>query len=159
MSFITARLRGAHTAPVRTKPLAASQVFELGALLITDANGAYAECAADPAAIGAVAESAAGADTTGFVRTGRREFPPGIMPATLVSNEQPFHALYMGTLPAAAGGSYGVTRDTDGQWKVDFAKTGASARVKLLSIEWTQAPLNRNRVEVCVLPANVQIVG
>ena len=53
--------------------------------------------------------------------------------------------------------AYGVTKDADGLWKVDFAKTGLTARVKLISKEWTEAPLNRNRVEVVFLAANVQI--
>lgn len=159
MSFVTARLRGTMTAPIREKPVAAGQVWSRGALLVMDANGAWAECGADPAAIAAVAETDYGPNTTGFVHTGRNEFPPGFCQATLVSRDQTFHALYMGALPAAAGASYGVTRDADGLWKVDFAKTAGTARVKLISIDWTQAPLNRNRVEVAVLAANVQVVG
>lgn len=155
MSFRAARLRAGSVPHIREKVVATGAAFEEGALLLVDANGLYAECGADPAAIAAVAESAFGADTSGFVRTGKKEFPPGYMQASLVANEQPFHAEYVGTLPAANGGSYGVVRDTDGKWKVDFADVTAT-RVKLVN-RLTDSPENRNRVEVVFLAANVQI--
>ena len=158
MSFIAARLRGAMTPRIREKPLAAASSFKRGAALVMDANGAWAEAGADPAAIAAFAESDCGTDTLGYGGHGTKEFPPGFMQASLADG-QAFHAEYTGTLPAAAGSTYGITKGADGLWRVDFAKTGATARVKLDSIDWTAAPLNRNRVLVTVLAANVQAVG
>lgn len=140
---------------IREKAVAAGAAFEEGALLLVDANGLWAECGADPAAVAAVAESGYGSDTSGFIRTGKREFPPGYMQASVVAREQPFHAEYVGTLPAANGGSYGVVRDTDLKWKVDFTDVTAT-RVKLVN-RLTDSPENRNRVEVVFLAANVQI--
>src|SRR5688500_14218353 len=131
MGVITARLRSGHTPVIREKDVAAGADFLKGALLLMDATGKWAECGADPAAIAAVSESGFGVDSTGFVRTGKREFPPGRCQATLVANEQEFHAEYVGTLPAADGGSYGVVRDTDSRWKVDFAET-VNTRLKLV---------------------------
>lgn len=157
MSFICARLHGGHVAPARQKPVASGAAFNLGALLLMDANGAWAECGADPVAIGAVAESGYGTDSSGFARLGKKEFPPGYMQGTLVMNEQEFHALYVGDLPAANGGSYGVTRGADGIWRVDFAKTAGDARLKLVG-RWTDAPINKSRVMVVFLAANVQIL-
>lgn len=158
MSFITARLRSSMTPRIREKPVAAAQDFRRGAPLVMDANGAWAEAAADPAAIGAFAESDYGVDTGGFGGHGRKEFPPGFMQGSL-AGDQSFSAEYVGALPAAAGGTYGLTRGADGVWRVDFAKTAASARLKLESIDWTAAPLNRNRVLVSVLAANVQALA
>lgn len=154
MSFIAARLRAGMTPKIKERPLAAGASGKRGALLLVDANGAYATCGADPAAIAAVAESDYGTNSTGF-GLASHEFPPGFMQGSSVSDSQPFHAQYVGTLPAADGGSYGVVLDTDGQWKVDFTDTVAT-RVKLVK-KLTDSPENRNRVEVVFLAANVQI--
>lgn len=157
MSFFAAKLMAAHTPRTRQLAVAAGAAFERGALLVRDSNGAWAECGADPTSIGGVAETAYGADTSGFSRTGKREFPPGYMQATLVGDEQLFLAKYVGTLPAADGGTYGVVRDTDGQWKVDFAEvTTMSVR---LQGRRTNGPENIALVYVTFLPAVVQIVA
>lgn len=163
MSFILAHLSGARVPRTVQKPVATGSAFEKGALLVVDANGKYAECAADPTAIAAVAESAYGVDDSGFNPLGRHEFPTGEMQGTSVQDERVFHADYLGALPAAAGGNYGVTRDTDGRWKVDFAKNGTGTapppqQVKLVSIEWTRSPLNKPKVLISVLPSFVQII-
>jgi hypothetical protein len=50
---------------------------------------------------------------------------------------------------------YGVVLDADGQWKVDFAEV-VNTRLKLVK-KLTDAPENRNEVEVVFLAANVQI--
>lgn len=156
MSFIASRLRGMGGTPkVKERPLAAGASGLKGALLLVDANGAYATCGADPAAIAAVALSDYGVDSGGFIHTGKKEFPPGFMQAVSVQDNQPFHAEYVGALPAADGGSYGVVLDADGRWKVDFTEVAAT-RVKLVG-RLTNSPENRNRVEVVVLAANVQI--
>jgi hypothetical protein len=157
MSFFAARLQAMGGTP-RTRELvvAAGQAFYRGALLVKDSNGAWAECGADPAAVAAVANSDFQADTTGFSHLGRSEFPPGYMQATKVSDEQPFLAKYVGSLPAADGASYGVVRDTDGLWKVDFAEV-TTLVVKLVGRR-TNSPENVALVEVVFLPAVVQIV-
>lgn len=157
MSFFAARLQARGGTPrTRELPVAPSQAFYRGALLVRDSNGAWAECAANPASVGGIANSDFQADTTGFSHLGRSEFPPGYMQATEVSDEQPFLVKYVGTLPAADGASYGVVRDTDGLWKVNFANT-TNLVVKLLDRR-TNSPENVGLVEVVFLPAVVQIV-
>lgn len=138
------------------RPLAAAQAFNAGALILVDANGAVAECAADPAAIAGVAESGCGADTSGFNVLAKKEFPPGRMQFFTVKNRQ-FSCKYIGGLPAADGATYGVTKDADGDWKVDFTKNAANQRVKLIGRR-TSSPENIARVIVEVLDANVQII-
>lgn len=137
------------------KPLAAAQAFNAGALLLADASDNYAECGANPAAIAAVAVSGAGTDSTGFVRFGKKEFPPGYMQG-IVTNGSIFTCKYLGTLPGANGASYDVIRDSDSDWKINFAST-ANARAKLLDRR-TNSPENIARVVVSILAANVQII-
>lgn len=157
MSFTTARLHGTKVPPVRELPVTAGQAFELGALLVKTGAGAYSECGADPTSVAAIAESGFGDDAAGFGAGPRRkEFPPGMMQGTKVMGEQPFLAEYIGTLPAADGASYGVVKDTDGRWKVDFADT-TNLVVRLVGRR-TDAPENVRKVEVIFLPAVVQII-
>ena len=158
MSFRLAYPQGIHVPRVVKNPLAAAQTFNFGALLLEDGSGNWAECGANPTSIGGVALSGAGADTSGFNRFARVEFPPNYMEAMSVVNQVPFACLYMGTLPAQAGATYGVTRDTDSNWKVDFTKNAANQRVTLLDITWTGAPESQKYVVVAVLPANAQVV-
>jgi hypothetical protein len=155
MSFILARAKSQSIPRVRELALASGAAGLRGALMVRDANGAWAECGADPAAIGGIAESDFGAATGVGAGTGKLEFPPGRMQCTLVQDEVVFRARYVGTLPAADGGSYGVVRDTDGLWKVDFSDTTAT-RVKLVS-RLTDSPLNVPEVLVVFLAANVQV--
>ena len=68
-----------------------------------------------------------------------------------------FRAKYVGTLPAVDGGSYGVVKDTDGQWKVDFTDTTAT-RVKLVG-RLTGSPENQAQVLVAFIPANIQQIA
>jgi len=156
MSFILARAASQSIPRTLEKPVAAGQSWLQGALLIVDANGAYTECGADPAAIAAVALSGYGTDTSGFVPLGTKSFPPGYCQGTSVNGTR-WRANYVGTLPAATGGNYGVVRDTDGRWKVDFTDTTAT-RVKLVSREATNSPNNQAWVEVEFLAANVQVM-
>ena len=156
MGFSPSRLRAAMTPRTKERPLAAGAAGKRGALLLVDANGAYAVCGVDPAAIAATAASDFGPDTSGFNHLGAAGFPPGFVQGHSVDGAQPFLAGYMGALPAADGGSYGVTLDADGEWKVDFGKVAGFARVKLVK-KLTDSPENRNQVEVVVLAANVQV--
>jgi hypothetical protein len=157
MSFQLANLKGAALPRMVEKVVAAGQSFLRGAALLVDSNDNYAECGADPAAIAAIANSDYGTDATGFIRTGHKEFPVGYMQGISVAHQVVFSAEYVGTLPAAAGGSYGIVKGGDGKWRVDFTET-VNTRLKLVSLEWTRAPLNRNRVLVEFLTANVQLI-
>lgn len=140
---------------VVTRPIAASQAWNTGALLLVDNNGAFAECGADPAAIAAVALAPTGSDTSGFNILGQKAFPPGQMQAATIKGRR-FIAKYVGTLPAADGGAYGVVRDSDGFWKVDFTETTAT-RLKLVDRR-TTSPENLALVVVEFLDANVQAI-
>lgn len=154
MSFRLANLEDAHIPPAVEKDLATGEDFLLGALLIVNASDEYAEAGADPAAVAAVALSGAGTESDPFRRPTNREFPPGKMQAIPVQGERKFRSFYVGTLPSEAGGEYGVVRDTDEKWKVDFNETTTTV-VKLQSIKPTEEPLNQNEVVVTFLPSVV----
>lgn len=139
------------------RALAAGYASGQGALLLVNGSGQFAECGADPALIAAVANTPGGADTSGFNILGRREFPPNMMQGIYVGNNTRFMFPYMGTLPGADGATYGVTKDADGFWKMDFSKTGAAARVTLVGRE-TNAPENQPYVFGTFLVANVQVL-
>lgn len=156
MSFEPTRVAGEKVPEIDERDYAAGSTFNQGALLLVDANGLYAECGADPAAIAAVADCGVGTDTSGFIRTGKKEFPPGRVRGTMVKNGQKFKAKYVGALPAADGGSYGVIKDADGFWKVDFNEVAAT-RVRLVG-RLTDAPMNQPFVEVVFLPSAVQML-
>jgi hypothetical protein len=155
MSFILAEPAGDALGREVTRNLAAAQAFNSGSLCLIDASGNIAECGADPASIAGVSEFACGADTSGFNRFAVKEFPPGKMNLIPLTNRR-FSAKYVGTLPAADGGLYGVVKDTDGDWKVDFAET-TNTRLKLLNRR-TTSPENIPRVIVEFLTANIQII-
>jgi hypothetical protein len=156
MSFILAESQDGSIPRVVERSNAAGQAYNKGALLLVDGSNNFAECGADPAAIACVAEAGAGADTANFVNVlGVKGFPPGKNQGTYIK-DQVFSARYVGTLPAADGGSYGVVRDTDGLWKVDFAET-VNTRLKLVG-RMTGSPENQPRVKVKFLDANVQVV-
>lgn len=157
MSFFPAHLRGGLTPRVRELPLAAAQSGKRGALLLQDGSGNFATCGADPASIAAVAASDYGTNSLGFNHLGVDGFPPGYMQGYLLTDEQPFHAQYVGTLPGAIGGSYGVVLDSDGLWKVDFTET-VNTRLKLTKF-LTTSPENRNRVQIVFLAANIQLIA
>lgn len=156
MSFQIAHPKGVAVPRIVTRPLAAAQAFLTGALVLIDGNGAVAECGADPAAIAGVALAPCGADASGFNILGKKEFPPGYMQVAAISEEQTFTAKYVGSLPAADGGAYGVVKDSDGAWKVDFSDTTAT-RVRLVDRR-TTSPENIARVVVKFLAANVQTI-
>jgi len=156
MSFQLAHPVGVAVGRVVERDLAASQTFTVGALLLVDSNGAFAECGADPAAIAAVALAPAGSDTSGFNILGVKPFPPGKMQGKTIGDNCQFTAKYVGTLPAADGGAYGVVKDSDGDWKVDFNETSAT-RLRLIGRR-TTSPENIARVVVQFLDANVQTI-
>jgi|SRR3982751_2449359 len=156
MSFKLARAKSQSIPRTKEKALAAGAAFKLGALLLVNANDEYAECGADPALIAAVSESAAGASTEIGNRLGKEEFPPGRMQGTAVQDEVEFRARYVGALPGAVGGSYGVVKDADGFWKVDFTDA-VNTRVKYVR-NYGLSPENLPEVGCIVLAANVQVI-
>jgi hypothetical protein len=156
MSFKLARAKSQSIPRVKHLPVAAGSAFKTGALLLVNASGEFAECGADPVAIAAVSESGAGADTSIGNQLGVLGFPPGYTQGTAVQDEVVFRARYVGSLPAADGASYGVIKDADGLWKVDFAETVAT-RVKLVG-RLTGSPENVPEVLVVFLAANVQVI-
>lgn len=154
MSFILADAEDGMIPRTVEKPLAAAQAFERGALLVANGSDQWAECGADPASIGGVAASPAGTDASGFNILGKREFPAGYMQAYAVQKNTRFRARYTGALPGADGGVYGVVRDTDLLWKVDFTET-VNTRLKLVG-RLTTSPENLPEVLVSFLAANIQ---
>lgn len=156
MSFKLARAKSQSIPRYKEKALAAGASFKKGALLLVNASNEYAECGADPASIAAVAESGAGASTEIGNRTGKEEFPPGFMQGIAVQDEVEFRARYVGALPGAVGGSYGVVKDADGLWKVDFGEV-VNTRLKYVR-SYAGSPENLPEVGVVFLAANVQVI-
>lgn len=123
-------------------PLAAAQTFKTGALVLRDGSANIAECGADPAVIYGVAEEPATKEITDATKiivqkateTSKWWFPTNVAPTS-----------------ANSGVNYGVTKDADGIWYVDFTKTGGTARVYVHQVD-----TDTNRVEVSVLAANRQ---
>jgi hypothetical protein len=108
--------------------LASGYAEAQGALLIVDGTGKWAACGTDPAQIGGIALTPGGTDTSGFNILGKKEFPvassantvdsiQGILPENVR-----FTAPALGTIPSNPGDAFGVTRDSDGVWKLDFNK-------------------------------------
>ncbi len=163
MSFILATPgQGSQISPAAEKPMSAPSTYaeQQGALLVDDGSGNWAVCGANPALIGGVAATPGGADTTslagvgGFNIRGRKEFPNNTMQAYLTQSFERFRAKYVGAAPANTGGTYGVVRDTDGFWKVNFADT-VNARVKLIGLQ-NASPENQPYCLVEFLSAFVQ---
>ncbi len=156
MGFRLARAKSQSIPRVKELPLAAGASFPLGSLILVNGSGEFAECGADPAAIAAVSETGAGADTSIGSHFGTANFPPGKIQGTAVQDDVVFRASYVGTLPAADGASYGVIKDATLGWSVDFAETTAT-RLKLVG-RLTDSPENVAEVLVSFLAANVQII-
>lgn len=91
-----------------------------GALLLKQADDEWAECGADPTEVSAVALHRYGANTGVGNVTGRHEFPPNKALGIPVAGRRRFTAEYVGT-PAL--GDFGVIKDTDDKWKIDFNET------------------------------------
>lgn len=155
MSFQLAHPDGVRVPRTVEKNLAAGYAELEGALVLADASDNFAACGADPASIAGVTVSPGGVDTSGFVRFAKKEFPPGKMQVIALTGIV-FSARYIGGLPAANGASYGVVRDTDLFWKVDFTET-VNTRLKLVDRR-TNSPENIARVLVIFLTANIQVI-
>lgn len=157
MSFILARgAPGGHIPRIFERPAAAGSNWYRGAALLVDGSGNLAECGADPAAIAGFAENDFGTTSAStFNPFGKDGFPPGYAQCCGAFHQY-FRCRYMGALPGVMGGTFGITRDADGLWKVDFSKSAANQRVKLIRSLAT-SPENLPEVLVQVLDANVQM--
>jgi hypothetical protein len=156
MTFKLARAKSQSIPRVKEKPLASGSSFNKGALLVVNGSDQFAECGADPASVAAVALSGAGASTEIGNHLGTSEFPPGFVQGQSVMEGTEFRCGYVGTLPAVAGGSYGVVRGADGLWRVDFAEVTALVVKYLRSL--AGSPENLPEIIVTFLPAVVQII-
>jgi len=124
-------------------PLAAAQTFKIGAAVLMDGSQNIAECGADPASIYGFAAGAATKD-------------PQDATKQIVYKAFEGQKFWMQTsvAPAASnrGVNYGITKDADGIWYVDFTKTAGVARMYVHDIDTDTV-----RVLVSVLAANRQI--
>lgn len=123
MSFQEAYPQGTAVPYIVERALAASQAFLVGALVVQDSDGNIAECGADPDAVAGIALAPCGTDSSGFNILAKKEFPPGYMQVLALRVAVPLTCEYVGSLPAADGGSYGAVKDTDSKWKIDFNET------------------------------------
>ena len=124
-------------------PLAAAQTFKTGALVLRDGSANIAECGADPAVIYGVAEEPAGKEPVDAVNK--------IIVTRATEQTRWWFPTSAAPTSANSGVNYGVTKDADGIWYVDFTKTGGTARVYVHQVD-----TDTNRVEVSVLAANRQ---
>lgn len=123
---------------IREYMLAEAADFLEGAAVLLD-GGEVDECGADPALITGFALHDAGADP----------FPDRLLVALASSKATFFIEGDRAPLLSDEGESYGITKDADGYWHLDSAKTGGSARLLVEKVD-----LTRNLFEVRVLDAN-----
>ncbi len=144
---------------ITQKKVASGGAWLEGALLTVNGSDEYAMAGtSDPAlnTLAAVALHDVGTGSGALYPIGVKEFPPGYAQAIPLRAGRRFTALYTGTLPATAGGSYGVVYDTDLKFKIDFSDT-TNTRFKLNNIGWSKPPLSRGRVTVTPLAGFLEI--
>ena len=124
-------------------PLAAAQTFVTGAAVLRDGSGNITECGADPASIYGFSSGKATKNPVDPTKT-------IIYPAT--ESETFWFACNVAPTAANSGINYGITKDADGIWYVDFTKVAGSARVYVHEVD-----TDTNRVRVSVLAANRQV--
>lgn len=156
MAFRVAKAKSQSIPRTVQRAIVPGGTWKRGALLVINASNQWAECGADPASIAAVSLSDVGAATGIGDHFAKSEFPPGYTQGTGVQDETVFRAPYVGSLPAVDGALYGVVKDSDTEWKVDFSDTTAT-RVKLVG-RLTDSPENQPEVLVTFLAANVQVI-
>jgi hypothetical protein len=122
MGFKLAQPVGVAVPLTEERALAASQAFLEGSPIVRDVDDNYTECGADPDLIDAISLAPCGANTSGFSFLTGKEFPPGRMQGTTLRGTY-WRTTFTGSKPAATGGSYGIVKDTDNEWKVDFSDT------------------------------------
>lgn len=129
-------------------PGTSTDVFVPGSFVFYDTTSNTMKlCAADPALIAGISEvdSVKNALIT----------PNGKVPVRLL-HEGAIIAMSSATTPADShvGDKYGITKASGGQWQLDTAKTGGSARVIVVSVDIGQG------IFYCqVLTANLQFAG
>lgn len=121
-------------------PLPNGAAYEIGAAVVL-VSGQCAECGADPALI-----------------QGFSAHPAGVMPnpsRILVEVARPGATFFItgsrAPLDTDVGAQYGISKDADGIWYLDAAKSGAAARLYVEDVD-----LARAFFEVSVLDANRQ---
>lgn len=125
--------------------LAAGQTFKSGASVTLSGAQEVAESGADPALIlGFAAEPA----------VGDPESATKVIIHKAGEGQKFWMDVSVAPVKADIGASYGITKDADGFWYVDKAKTAGSARVYVHNID-----TERNLVEVSVLIANRQVLS
>lgn len=146
--FQFAQTLGGPAVPRTIEKQLATATLTKGAALFVNADGKYEECGADPAVIAAIGATPAGTSSDySYLR--KDEFPAGYMQG-ITTQGTVFSCEYVGTLPAADGGEYGIIKDSDNDWKIDFSDV-ANPRVKLVG-RMTATPESQNRVLVSFLP-------
>lgn len=124
-------------------PLAAAQTFKTGAAVLRDGSGNIAECGADPASI------------YGFSTGVATKNPVDATKAIIMKafeGQKFWMQCNVDPVAANSGINYGITKDADGIWYVDFTKTAGTARVYVHDID-----TDTKRVLVSVLAANRQV--
>lgn len=120
----------------------AAQSFKLGAAVVLDASKLVTECGADPALIYGFAGHPAGKNvppTTDIVFKaweGQKFWMSGTTAFVYADNSK----------------QYGITKDANGIWQIDRAKTGATERVYIHYVD-----LERNLALATVIAANRQV--
>lgn len=152
MSF---RLSGARKVlpTTRQRALADANDIEQGSLLLVDGSGLYDECGTNPTSVAAVALSAAGVGSGAEFPIGSKEFPPGYLQGMVLSADDDYDALFTGTI-GTVGTDYGVTKGSDGVWRVDFSKTSNDVVRYIRNLD--SGPIDSPRVVVRFLAAIIQ---
>lgn len=120
----------------------AAQSFKLGAAVVLDASKLVTECGADPALIYGFAGHPA---TKGLPATVDIVFKAWEGQKFWMAGSSAF-------VYADNGKQYGITKDANGIWIVDRAKTGASERIYIHYVD-----LERQLALVTVIAANRQV--
>lgn len=122
----------------RRTAIAPAASWRSGALLTLNlTTNQWEECGADPALVGGASLDEVGSGIGSLVPIGRREFPPLTCGACLVTPNVEFNAPFSGVPDV---GDYGITKGVDGIWRVDFAKSGIAARVRVTDIKTVAQP-------------------
>ena len=124
-------------------PLAAAQTFKTGAAVVLDGSRNIVECGADPASIYGFSLHEAGKDPQDSTKVIVMKAFEG-QKFWMAASSDPVDATHRGV-------SYGLAKDADGIWYVDFTDTTAT-RVYVHRVD-----VDRKMVEVSVLAANRQI--
>lgn len=137
-----------------TYPIADSETFLAGAVVLRDSDGNIAECGADPAVIAGIAlhsvADANPADTFGTV----------VSRVPVATANQEFRGTLEGTFAAAdVGAKYGLVLDATGYWTVDKSET-SNTRVQIVGKDDEVAVGDVNApVRFVFLAANRQVIS